>query len=534
MDLQNLISIFTTFLFLFMLLKIAIKKFSSSKDITNLPPGPRKLPIIGNMHNLVGSMPPHECLRNLASKYGPLMHLKLGEVSHIIVTSPEMAQEILKTQDLNFCDRPNVLFARVLNYNGTDIVFAPYGEYWRHVRKICTMELLTVKRVQSFRRIREAEALELVKAISQSQGSIFNLSHKILSMTYGISARIAFGKKYSYLQEVFISSFEKALQIAGENYIADLYPSIRVLLELMSRYKTKLKELHKKSDKVLQDIIDDHRNRKSGKCKEEEGSEDLVDVLLKFQQKDSEYPLTDDNIKAVIQDIFIGGGETSSAVVEWAMAEMIKKPKVMEAAQAEVRRVYGSKGYVDESQLHQLTYLKSIIKETLRLHPSVPLLVPRENKVPCQIKGYQIPVNSRIVINVWAIGRDPRYWVDAMEFKPERGTNFEFIPFGGGRRMCPGIAFATPNMELPLAQLLYHFDWKLPNGIKNEELDMTELFKITIRRKNDLCLIPIIVKDMHKDNNLALVVWLDIFTFLGISTTSEEDIDAILERLNMD
>ncbi|QHO26586.1 cytochrome P450 71D10 [Arachis hypogaea] len=499
MDFQSLISIFTTFLFLLMLLKSTIKKFSSSNDITNLPPGPRKLPIIGNMHNLVGSMP-HECLRNLASKYGPLMHLKLGEVSHIIVTSPEMAQEIMKTQDLNFCDRPNPLFARIIAYNRKDIVFGHYGDYWRHVRKICTMELLTAKRVQSFRHIRETEVSELVKAISQSQGSIFNLSQKIFPLTYGIAARIAFGKKYSY-QEFFISSMEKALQIGGENCIADLYPSIRVLLEMISRNKAKLEELHIKIDKVLQDIIDDHRNRKDDKC-EEEGNEDLVDILLKFQQKDFEYPLTDDNIKAVIQDIFAGGGETSSAVVEWAMAEMIKKSKVMEAAQAEVRRVYGSKGYVDESELHQLIYLKSIIKETLRLHPSLPLLVPRENKEPCQIKGYQIPANSRIIINAWAIGRDPTYWVDAMEFKPERfvdnysidsrSTNFEFIPFGGGRRMCPGIAFATPNMELPLAQLLYHFDWKLPKGIKNEELDMTELFGITIRRRNDLCLIPII------------------------------------------
>ncbi|KAL1307347.1 cytochrome P450 71D10-like [Arachis ipaensis] len=501
MDLQNLISIFTTFLFLFMLLKIAMKKFSSSKDITNLPPGPRKLPIIGNMHNLVGSMP-HECLRNLASKYGPLMHLKLGEVSHIIVTSPEMAQEIMKTQDLNFCDRPNLLFARVMTYNRTDIALGPYGDYWRHIRKICNMELLTAKRVQSFRHIREAEVSELVKAISQSQGSIFNLSHKIFSTTYGIAARIVFGKKYSY-QEFFISSIEKAIQIGGGNCIADLYPSIRVVLEMMSRDKAKLEELYIKTDKVLQDIIDDHRNRKDGKCEEEEeGSEDLVDVLLKFQQIESEYPLTDDNIKAIIQDIFTAGGETSSAVVEWAMAEMIKNPKVMERAQSEVRRVYGNKGYVDESELHQLTYLKCIIKETLRLHPSVPLLLPRENREPCQIKGYQIPSNSRIIINAWAIGRDPRYWIDAMDFKPERfvdeysidnrGTNFEFIPFGSGRRMCPGIAFATPNMELSLAQFLYHFDWKLPNGIKNEELDMTELFGMTIRRRNDLCLIPII------------------------------------------
>ncbi|XLU63248.1 hypothetical protein S245_022457, partial [Arachis hypogaea] len=163
------------------------------------------------------------------------------------------------------------------------------------------MELLTTKRVQSFRHIREAEVSELVKAISQSQGSIFNLSHKILSMTYGIVARIAFGKKYSY-QEFFISSMEKAIQIGGGNCIADLYPSIRVLLEMMSTDKAKLKELYIKTDKVLQDIIDDHRNKKDGKFEEEEeGSEDLVDVLLKFQQKDSEYPLTDDNIKAIIQ-----------------------------------------------------------------------------------------------------------------------------------------------------------------------------------------------------------------------------------------
>ncbi|KAL1307350.1 cytochrome P450 71D10-like [Arachis ipaensis] len=499
MDLQNLLFILTNFLFLFVLFNLVIKKSTCNK--TNLPPGPWKLPLIGNIHQLVGSSQLHETLRNLASKYGPLMHLQLGEVSHIIVSSPEMALEIMKNQDLNFIDRPHeTLFARIITYNGTSVSFAAYGDYWRQLRKICTMELLTTKRVQSFRHIREAEVSELVKAISQSQGSIVNLSHKILSTTYGIAARIAFGKKYSY-QEVFISSIAEVSQIGGRNCIADLFPSIRVVLEMMSRDKAKLKELHKKIDKILQDIIDDHRNRKDDKCKEEKDSEDLVDILLKFQQKDFEYPLTDDNIKAVIQDIFAGGGETSSTTLECAMAEMIKKPKVMEAAQAEVRRIYGSKGYVDESELHQLIYLKCIIKETLRLHPPVPLLIPRENREPCQIKGYQIPANSRIMINAWAIGRDPRYWVDAMEFKlfvdnysidNNRDTNFEFIPFGGGRRICPGIAFATPNMELPFAQLLYHFDWKLPNGIKNEELDMTELFGMAMTRRNDLCLIPII------------------------------------------
>jgi cytochrome P450 len=198
--------------------------------------------------------------------------------------------------------------------------------------------------------------------------------------------------------------------------------------------------------------------------------------------------------------MFTAGGETSSGAVLWGMSEMVKNPKVMEEAQSEVRRVFDKKGFVDETDFHQLIYLKSVIKETLRLHPSLTLLVPRESRERCQIKGYEIPAKTRVIVNIWAIGRDPRYWVEAESFKPERflkipidfkGTNFEYIPFGAGRRMCPGMTFALPNVELPLAQLLYHFDWKLPNGMKNEELDMTESFGITVGRKHDLCLIPI-------------------------------------------
>jgi cytochrome P450 len=198
--------------------------------------------------------------------------------------------------------------------------------------------------------------------------------------------------------------------------------------------------------------------------------------------------------------MFTAGGETSSWTVVWAMSEMVKNPKVMEEAQSEVRRVFDKKGFVDETEFHQLVYLKSVIKETLRLHPSLPLLLPRESRERCKINGYEIPAKTRILVNAWAIGRDPRYWIEAESFKPERfanslidfnGTNFEYIPFGAGRRMCPGLAFGIPNVELPLAQLLYHFDWKLPNGMKNEELDMAESFGISVGRKHDLCLIPI-------------------------------------------
>ena len=182
------------------------------------------------------------------------------------------------------------------------------------------------------------------------------------------------------------------------------------------------------------------------------------------------------------------------------MSELLKNPRLMKQAQAEVRQVFDKKGNVDETGLHELKFLRSIVKETLRLHPPAPLLVPRECDENCVISGYDVSAKTKVIVNAWAIGRDSRYWKEAEKFYPERflenpidfrGTNFEYIPFGAGRRICPGISFALPNIELPLAQLLYHFDWKLPHGKKYEDLDMTECMGITVGRKNDLFLIPI-------------------------------------------
>ncbi|WJX64892.1 hypothetical protein P8452_49619 [Trifolium repens] len=489
------ITFMASFLFILVLLKI-VKRWKCNNSTINLPPGPWTLPFIGNMHQIISNSLPHHCLKDLAQKYGPLMHLKLGEVSYIIVSSPKMAKEIMKANDLIFCDRPNLLLSTILTYNATDIAFATYGEYWRQLRKICVIELLSAKRVQSFRYIREEEVSNLVKSIAASEGSVVNLTQKILATTYGITARIAFGKRNIH-QEAFKLAIEEALILLGGVCIVDLYPSIKILRR-MSRAKTKLEKATRDLDIILQDIIDDHKSNR----REENKDEDLVDVLLNIQQENyhSQHPLTDDNLKAVIQDLFTGGGETSPGAILWGMSEIVKNPKVMEEAQTEVRRVFDGKGFVDETELHQLIYLKSVIKETMRLHPTLPLLVPRESRERCQINGYEIPAKTRVMVNAWAIGRDPRYWVEAESFKPERfvnspidfnGTDFEYIPFGAGRRICPGIAFALANIELPLAQLLYHFDWKLPDGVKNEELDMTESFGITVGRKHDLCLIPI-------------------------------------------
>ncbi|KDP39254.1 hypothetical protein JCGZ_01011 [Jatropha curcas] len=491
---NSLHSLFALFFFIIFFFK-AIKKRATKPSTTNLPPGPWKLPIIGNVHQLLGSLP-HQSLQKLSGKYGPLMHLKLGEVSTVIVSSPEIAKQVLKTHDLDFAERPPNLAPKIISYDSTHIVFSPYGAYWRQLRKICTMELLSPKRVQSFRFIREDEVLNLIKTISSLEGSLINISEMIFSLTYGITSRAAFGKKYED-QETFIQVITEVSKIAAGFSVADLYPSIK-FLEQASGLRPKLGKLHEKADGILERIVKEHRN-KMNRSEEIQEDDDLVDVLLELQEHgDLEFPLSDDNIKTVILDMFSAGSETSSTTVEWAMSEMLKNPRILEKAQNEVRQVYKNKGTVDETSIHELKYLNSIIKETLRLHPPLPL-IPRESRARVEIIGYDIPIKTKVLVNAWAIGRDPKNWTEPENFCPERfldnaisykGTDFEFIPFGSGRRICPGISFALPNIELPLAQLLYHFDWKLGNGMKNEDLDMTEGYGLTIRRKQDLFLVP--------------------------------------------
>ncbi|KAJ7963659.1 Cytochrome P450 [Quillaja saponaria] len=402
------------------------------------------------MHQLIGALP-HESLRNLAKKYGPLMHLQLGELSTIIVSSPEVAKEVMKTHDVIFASRPNILIARFISYDSTNISFSPYGSYWRQLRKICTVELLTQKRVQSFQFIREEEVSSLIDTIASNEGSVINISDLVSSLTNDILSRAAFGKK-SRDGDAFVSTLEAALQLAAGFSIADLYPSIK-MLRLITGVKHKLEKIHKKFDRILENII-------------------------------------------IILDLFSAGTETSSTTVVWAMSEILSKPRVMEEAQAEVRRVFDKKGYVDEADFDQLKYLKAIVKETLRLHPPLPLILPRESGERCEINGYEIPAKTRVIINAWAIGRDPNYWTEAEKFKPERfldnlidysGIDFEFIPFGAGRRICPGMTFGIANVELPLAKLLYHFDWKLPNGMKPEDLDVSESQILAVTLKKKVC-----------------------------------------------
>ncbi|XP_049400410.1 desmethyl-deoxy-podophyllotoxin synthase-like isoform X1 [Solanum stenotomum] len=494
---------FSMFLSFLLFLVIAIKLMRESKrgKGPNLPPGPRKLPLIGNLHQLMGSLP-HHTLRDMANEYGPIMHLRFGEVPTVIISSAEAAKEVMKTHDLVFADRPKILVADIIGYNSTQITFSPYGDHWRQLRKICVAELLNVKRVQSFESLRQEEVKDLIKTISLNPaGTTINLSQMIFTLTNNIIARAAFGRKLEN-QDEFIATLRKIVDLAGGFDLPDTFPSLKFLHPLTGA-KAAMEKIHHQIDKILESVLQEHKAARKLAINREDKmhKEDLVDVLLRVQESgDLEVPITTDTIKAVILETFIAGTDTSSTALEWAMAELMKNPQVMEQAQAEVRQAFKGKSMITESEVQQLDYLRLVIKETLRLHAPVPLLVPRVARQRCELGGYEIQANTRLMVNAWAICRDPKYWENAECFEPERhrnstldfkGNNFEFIPFGAGRRACPGILFGISNLELPLAQLLLHFDWKLPNGIEPNNLDMTEAFGETVRKKTNLHVIGI-------------------------------------------
>ncbi|WCJ19597.1 cytochrome P450 family 71 subfamily B polypeptide 4 [Euphorbia peplus] len=481
---------FTVLLFIFMVSRIIWRKLYNSTSDIPPPPGPWKLPLIGNIHQLAGHPPLHR-LRDLAKTYGPVMSIQLGELSAVVISSPEAAKQVLKTQDPNFANRPISLATKILNYNGNDLVFGSYGDQWRQLKKICILELLSAKRVQSFRWIREEEVSNFIRSLSSKAGTFVNLTRMVFALTNSIMARISVGKNCEN-QEHLLRVLDGIFEASGGFGVADVFPSLQ-FVDFISGIKRKLERLHQEMDQILEDIIDEHKNSRVVHVE----SDNLLDVLLDLQENGNLHvPLTNDNIKGTLLDMFAAGSDTTAKTTEWAISELVQNPKVMKKAQEEVRRVFGEKGNIDEGGLQELKFLKYVIKETLRLHPALPLNA-RESREISNVNGYAIYPKTKILINNWAIGRDPESWKEAEKFDPDRfidssidykGNNPELVPFGGGKRMCPGILLGTTNLELFLANLLYHFDWK----IDGDDFDMTEVYAGSLKRKTDLKLIPIL------------------------------------------
>ncbi|KAK9932001.1 hypothetical protein M0R45_019252 [Rubus argutus] len=497
------------FLLLLPLLVLLLKKLN--KPQKHFPPGPPKLPIIGNLHqfNQSGSSA-HPNLWRLSKRYGPVMLLHLGRIPTLIISSAEAAKQVMKDNDLHCCSRPASTGSRKLTYNYLDMGFAPYGEYWREIRKICVLELFSVKRVQSYRSIREEEVVKMIKSIldesTSSSSSSVDLTEKLFALMGSMTFRIVFGTSFEgsdFEHEKFHQVLhDTEIMLAGFS-AADYFPSY--IGNIIDRISSKHKIFDRVSGEVhrfFQQVIDDHL--KPGRTQQDH--EDIVDVLLKIVREQTGFgaaQLGHNNIKAVLLNLFLGGIDTGAITMLWAMAELAKKPRLMKKAQDEVRSCVGNKANVSETDTEQLQYLKMIVKETLRLHPPAPLLLPRKTMSPFKVLGYDVEPNTLVLINDWAISRDPEFWNDPEEFIPERfddssldfkGQNFEFLPFGAGRRICPGIYMATTTLELGLANLLHCFDWKLPEGMKEEDINMEETtgaLALTISKKTALNLVPV-------------------------------------------
>ncbi|TVU46276.1 hypothetical protein EJB05_05802, partial [Eragrostis curvula] len=488
------------FLFVFLLLRLIIH-FNSSSTHTKLsglplPPGPWQLPLIGSLHHILLSRfrdLPHQAMHELSKTYGPLMLLRLGAVPTLVVSSSEAAREVMKVHDLAFCSRHLSATLDIISCGGQDIIFSHYNARWRELRKVCVLELFNHRRVLSFRPIREEEVARLVRSVAGEccSGRPVNVGEMIGRMMNDIIVRVAIGDRCEHRDE-YLHELERAVRLTGGFNLADLYPSSR-LIRRLSPAARDMGRCQRNIYRIIQNIIHEHSQTTAP-----DREEDLLGVLLRLQKDGGlQFPLTNEIISTVIFDIFSAGSETSSTALEWAMSELIKNQRVLHKVQSEVREVFKGQEKLTEDNMIKLNYLHLVIKETLRLHAPTPLLLPRECRETCQVMGYKVPKGTTVYVNVWAMGRDAKYWSDPEEFRPERfensdldfkGTDFEYIPFGAGRRICPGMALGLVNMELALASLLYHFDWEVPGGIKSEEFDMTEDFGITVRRKSKLCL----------------------------------------------
>uniref|UniRef100_A0A7N0V2S2 Flavonoid 3'-monooxygenase n=1 Tax=Kalanchoe fedtschenkoi TaxID=63787 RepID=A0A7N0V2S2_KALFE len=468
------------------------------------PPGPRPWPVIGNL-NLIGPIP-HQSLYELSQAYGPLMQLKFGSSSVVVTNSPDMAKEFLKTHDSKFASRPQLAAGKYTVYNFSDMTWAAYGPHWRQGRKVFLTHLFSSKRLDSYEYIRVEERTDLLKQLYDLRGNEVRIRCRLSRLNLNIMSRVVLGKKYSSDSEHLRAKpaddsvmsveelqvmLEEIILLNGVFTIGDWVPWLaRLDLE---GYVKRMKNLSKKFDKFIEFVIEEHKTARATKRVE---ALDMTDVLLDLiDDPDLEVKWTVENVKAFTVDLLAGGTDTAATTVEWAMTELMKNPEKMKKATEELDGIIGRERWVEERDTPNLPYLDAIMKETMRLHPAATLLAPHLALEDCKIKNYDISKGTVVLINTWSMGRDPTIWESPEEFRPERflnkdidikGKSFELLPFGSGRRMCPGYTLGLKMIKSSLANLVHGFNWTLPQEMKPKDLDVEEIYGLTTPRKNPL------------------------------------------------
>eukprot|EP00253_Pinus_taeda_P000720 PITA_00720 len=465
------------------------------KAYCRLPPGPRGWPIVGNLFQL--GKKPHESLFRLATKYGPLMSLSLGIKTTVVVSSPTMAKEVLKTHGHIFAGRVVTQAGKSLSHDKSSFLLCQYGSRWRMLRRISTTELFSMKRLEALKDLRRVQVHRMIHQIFEDsvKGSeSVNIGHIAFHSAFDLIGNMAFGRDmfdpHVSASADLKDAISKLMVLHTAPNLADYFPCLRFLDPQGVYRNTGI--YRKKAYDVMDKFIED-RLAKRGENSDtsDDGQKDLLDVLL--DMRNDEFTLID--IRGYLNDMFVAGSDTTAVTIEWAIAELIRNPEKLKRAQAELEAVVGVDRRMEESDTESLPYLRAVVKEVFRLHPAGPLLVPHRADSDCEIAGFVIPKDSRVLVNVWGMGRDPQIWNEPLKFIPEKfiedemcghvgysGKHFELIPFGAGTRMCIGLPLASRMVHLVLGSLIHSFDWAPPKGMCAMDVDMTDKFGLALQK----------------------------------------------------
>ncbi|KAJ9147861.1 hypothetical protein P3X46_029977 [Hevea brasiliensis] len=458
-----------------------------------IPPGPFSWPILGNILQLGNR--PHVVLTQFAQIYGPLFSLRLGTQLVVVGSSQAAAMEILKTHDRILSGRyvPHMAPTKSPELNKLSLGWiAECNDRWKYLRTICKTKLFSSKALESQACKREEKVMDMVGFIKKMERKKVKIRDVAMATVFNTLSRILVSRDLMSLDQEnadgeMNSLLERILELASTPNISDFYP-ILAIFDLQGLQK-KIMGLHERYFSICEAIVEERRQGKRGDASRKR---DFLDTLIDNGSRN-------DQINVLLVELLSAGTDTSSTTIEWTMAELIKNPKCMKKVLEEIAMKVTQDIVLKESHIPQLTYLQACVKETLRLHPTGPFLLPHRAIDTCQVMNHTIPKNTQVLVNIWAIGRDPKYWEDPLVFKPERfinsnldfkGNDFEFIPFGSGRRICPGLPMAIKQVPLIVASLIHFFDWSLPDGKDTTDLDMTEKYGLTLRMQQPLLLIP--------------------------------------------